>query len=106
MCCGHGRRQGGRVRAEGQSPLPQEGDAESDEEDSADAAGRKGFVPPADDHLGHARNVGGGRSGQEAHQHRLVQRDARQDQQSGGGHERSDGYLAAVTHVTHGTNHP
>ncbi|MCU1541096.1 MAG: hypothetical protein JWM01_2043 [Arthrobacter sp.] len=102
----HRRGHGARIRVEGESPLPQEGDAESEEEDTADSTGREGLVPTADDYLGHAGHVGGGRSGQEPHEHRLVQGDAGQDQQRYGGQKRSDGYPAAVTHVAHVTNHP
>jgi hypothetical protein len=63
-------------------------------------------VPAADDHLGHAGDVSHGRSGQEADEYRLVPSQGGQDQQRGGRQERSDGYPAAVTHVTHVINHP
>jgi hypothetical protein len=98
--------QGPRIRVEGQPPLPQEGDAEGEEEHAADSAGDEGPVPTADDYLGHARNIRGRGGGQEPHEHCLVQGDGREDQQRNGGQQRPDGYPAAVTHVTHVTNHP
>jgi hypothetical protein len=98
--------QGGRIRVESQPPLPQEGDAEGEEEDAADSAGREGLVPTADDYLGHAGHVSGRGGGQEPHEHRLVQGEACEDKQRDGRQKRPDGYPAAVTHVTHVTYHP
>ena len=51
-------------------------------------------------------NIRGRGGGQEPHEHCLVQGDGREDQQRNGGQQRPDGYPAAVTHVTHVTNHP
>lgn len=100
------RGDGVRVCGEGQAPLPQERDGERNEQDGADSAGQQGLVPPAEHHLGHGRHVGSGARGQEQHKHRLHQRDGGQHQQCEGGQKRSDGNPAAVTHVTHVTNHP
>ena len=49
---------GVRIRVEGQAPLPQERNAESDEQDASDPAGCQGPVPPADDNLGDAGHIG------------------------------------------------
>lgn len=97
---------GARIRVEGQAPLPEESDAEGEEEDAADPAGRESLVPTADGYLCHAGHVSGSGSGQEPHENRLVQGDSAQDQQSEGGQKRSNGYPAVVTHVSHVTNHP
>ncbi|MET4096437.1 hypothetical protein ABIB51_003385 [Arthrobacter sp. UYCu712] len=63
-------------------------------------------MPPADDHLGHARDIGGDAGGEEPHEDGLMQGDAGQRQQPEGSQNRSDGNPAAVTHVAHVAYHP
>jgi len=96
----------GRIRVEGQAPLPQEGDAEGNEQDAPDPAGDQGPVPPADHHLGDAGHVGCGGGRQEPQEHCSVQRNACQRQQRERGEKRTDGNPAAVTHVAHVNHHP
>ena len=102
----HARGQCFRVGVERQSPLPQERDAERDEQNAAEPAGQQGPVPPPDHHLGHAGHVGDGARCQEPERHRFVQGGSGQYEQGQGGQGRSDGGSAALTHVAHGTNHP
>jgi hypothetical protein len=95
-----------RIGVESQAPLPQERNAESDEQDASDPAGCQGPVAPADDHLGDAGHISrpGGR--QEPQEDGFVQRDAGQRQKRQSGEKRTDGNLAAVTHVAHVNHHP
>lgn len=102
----HGDGHGARIRVECQSPLPQEGDAEREGEDAADPAGHEGAVPPPDEHLRNTSHIRRGCSCQEPDEHRLMQGHGGEDQQRDSGQKRPDGYPAAVTHVTHGTNSP